>query len=259
MEIDYTEGFIEQNLRYSEQYRTLALPLEGFLRKEHKVYGEGKWHDRLNAIRQRLRKRMSGDVSKSMRDKGLQYGINFGVSLPDLREIAAEQPRDRSLADLMWTKEVREMRLLSLMIRPREELTRKDLLSLAGECRTIEEAEQFVTLLLIGSGEEERVATEVAAKSPEAVLPWVVLTRLAVAGSASTRFVKHSLDRSEEVLSEERPLQATYILRALSRLAERQPEMRQRIARFANARAKEEDPLRKGVGEELTELLEYLR
>lgn len=259
VEIDYTEGFIEQNLRYSEQYRTLALPLEGFLRKEHKVYGEGKWHDRLNAIRQRLRKRMSGDVSKSMRDKGLQYGINFGVSLPDLREIAAEQPRDRSLADLMWTKEVREMRLLSLMIRPREELTRKDLLSLAGECRTIEEAEQFVTLLLIGSGEEERVATEVAKQSPEAVLPWVVLTRLAVAGSASTRFVKHSLDRAEEVLSEERPLQATYILRALSRLAERQPEMRQRIARFANARAKEEDPLRKGVGEELTELLEYLR
>ena len=259
VEIDYTEGFIEQNLRYSEQYRTLALPLEGFLRKEHKVYGEGKWHDRLNAIRQRLRKRMSGDVSKSMRDKGLQYGINFGVSLPDLREIAAEQPRDRSLADLMWTKEVREMRLLSLMIRPREELTRKDLLTLAGECRTIEEAEQFVTLLLIGSGEEERVATEVAAKSPEVVLPWVVLTRLAVAGSASTRFVKHSLDRAEEVLSEERPLQATYILRALSRLAERQPEMRQRIARFANARAEEEDPLRKGVGEELTELLEYLR
>ena len=40
VEIDYTEGFIEQNLRYSEQYRTLALPLEGFLRKEHKVYGE---------------------------------------------------------------------------------------------------------------------------------------------------------------------------------------------------------------------------
>ena len=259
VEIDYTEGFIEQNLRYSEQYRTLALPLEGFLRKEHKVYGEGKWHDRLNAIRQRLRKRMSGDVSKSMRDKGLQYGINFGVSLPDLREIAAEQPRDRSLTDLMWTKEVREMRLLSLMIRPREALTRKDLLTLAGECRTIEEAEQFVTLLLIGSGEEERVATEVAAKSPEVILPWVVLTRLAVAGSASTRFVKHSLDRAEEVLSEERPLQATYILRALSRLAERQPEMRQRIARFANARAKEEDPLRKGVGEELTELLEYLR
>lgn len=259
VEIDYTEGFIEQNLRYSEQYRTLALPLEGFLRKEHKVYGEGRWHDRLNAIRQRLRKRMSGDVSKSMRDKGLQYGINFGVSLPDLREIAAEQPRDRSLADLMWTKEVREMRLLSLMIRPREELTRKDLLTLARECRTIEEAEQFVTLLLIGSGEEERVATEVVAKSPEVVLPWVVLTRLAVAGSASTRFVKHSLDSAEEVLSEERPLQATYILRALSRLAERQPEMRQRIARFANARAKEEDPLRKGVGEELTELLEYLR
>ena len=259
VEIDYTEGFIEQNLRYSEQYRTLALPLEGFLRKEHKVYGEGRWHDRLNAIRQRLRKRMSGDVSKSMRDKGLQYGINFGVSLPDLREIAAEQPRDRSLADLMWTKEVREMRLLSLMIRPREELTRKDLLTLARECRTIEEAEQFVTLLLIGSGEEEWVATEEAKQSPEAVLPWVVLTRLAVAGSASTRFVKHSLDSAEEVLSEERPLQATYILRALSRLAERQPEMRQRIARFANARTKEEDPLRKGVGEELTELLEYLR
>ena len=259
VEIDYTEGFIEQNLRYSEQYRTLALPLESFLRKEHKVYDEGKWHDRLNAIRQRLRKRMNGDVSKSMRDKGLQYGINFGVSLPDLREIADEQPRDRSLADLMWTKEVREMRLLSLMIRPREELTRKDLLTLASQCRTIEESEQLVVLLLIGSGEEERVALEVAKQSPDSVLPWVVLTRLAVAGTASSRFVKHSLDSAEEVLSEERPLQATNILRGLSRLAERQPEMRQRIARFAQARAEETDPFRKGVGEELTDLLDYLR
>ena len=202
---------------------------------------------------------MNGDVSKSMRDKGLQYGINFGVSLPDLREIAEEQPRDRSLADLMWTKEVREMRLLSLMIRPREELTRKDLLTLASQCRTIEESEQLVVLLLIGSGEEERVALEVAKQSPDSVLPWVVLTRLAVAGTASSRFVKHSLDSAVEVLSEERPLQATYILRGLSRLAERQPEMRQRIARFARVCVEETDPFRKGVGEELTDLLDYLR
>ena len=103
------------------------------------------------------------------------------------------------------------------------------------------------------------MALEVAKQSPDSVLPWVVLTRLAVAGTASSRFVKHSLDSAEEVLSEERPLQATYILRGLSRLAERQPEMRQRIARFAQARAEETDPFRKGLGEELTDLLDYLR
>lgn len=258
VEISYDEGFVEQCLRYSEQYRTLALPLSGFLREGHKVYGEGKWHDRLNAIRSYFRKRMNGDVSKSMRDQGLRYGINFGVSLPDLREIAEEQPRDRSLSDLMWAKEVREMRLLSLMIYPREELTRSILIERALQCRTVEEAEQLVVLLLMGSGEEERVATEVAKQSPEAVLPWVVLTRLALQGVASSRFVDRSLDAAERSLSEERPLQATYILRALSRLVERQPEMRKRVGRLAARLAASDESYRKGVGEELVDLLEYL-
>lgn len=258
VEISYDEGYVEQNLRYSEQYRTLALPLEGFLRKEHNVYGEGKWHDRLNDIRRLLRKRMNGDVSSSMRRKGLQYGINFGVSLPDLREIASAQPQDRSLAEVMWQKEVREMRLLALMVTPREELSRQDLLRLARECRTVEEAEQLVTLLLIGSGEEERIARQIAGEMPEAILPWVVLTRLAVSGRASRAFVDDSIKAARTHLSSERPLQATYILRALSRLVEQQREMRERVKKLADQLSRDDEPYRKGVGEELVDLLHYL-
>ena len=37
---------------------------------------------------------MNGVASKSMRDKGMGYKINWGIGLPELKQLAAEYGKD---------------------------------------------------------------------------------------------------------------------------------------------------------------------
>ena len=50
--------------------------------------------DRLRHIKLALRGVMNGVTSASMRQKGLNYKLIFGVELPRLREMAEELPHD---------------------------------------------------------------------------------------------------------------------------------------------------------------------
>lgn len=50
--------------------------------------------------------RYGWETSTNQRKMGLNYGINFGVNLLRLHEIAKSLPTDEELADLMWQKEV---------------------------------------------------------------------------------------------------------------------------------------------------------
>ena len=49
-------------------------------------------------IKDRLRLSMNGVASKSMRDAGIGYKLNFGVGLPELKQIASEKGKDPELA-----------------------------------------------------------------------------------------------------------------------------------------------------------------
>ena len=51
-------------------------------------------HETLRAIKARFRLFMNGPVSQSMREKGLDYKLNFGIEYPRIREIAADFPKD---------------------------------------------------------------------------------------------------------------------------------------------------------------------
>ena len=68
---------------------------------------------RMIALLGRVRKQMNGAVSESMATDGQSYGLNYGVSIATLREIAAEEPRDYDFAKYLYTQQVRELRLLA--------------------------------------------------------------------------------------------------------------------------------------------------
>lgn len=72
----------------------------------------------LRDIKTRCRLGMNGVVSKSMRDKGLDYKLNFGVELPRLKEIAACYPKDHRLAQALWKEDIRESKILAAMLQP---------------------------------------------------------------------------------------------------------------------------------------------
>ena len=72
-------------------------------------------------IKQSFRLMMDGAVAKSMRDKGLSYKLNWGVTLPRLRQKADELKTtvdDYDLAIALWKEDVRECKILATMIMP---------------------------------------------------------------------------------------------------------------------------------------------
>lgn len=74
-------------------------------------------------IRTDLRLTMNGVVSSSMRDKGMDYKMNFGVDLPRIKGIAEKYEASATLAKELWKLDVRELKILSTMLYPLDEFT----------------------------------------------------------------------------------------------------------------------------------------
>ena len=55
-------------------------------------------HEIVKEIKQSFRLMMNGVVANSMRTKGVDYKLNWGVSLPELKSMAAKFGRNRELA-----------------------------------------------------------------------------------------------------------------------------------------------------------------
>ena len=78
--------------------------------------------NRVKEIKQSFRQMMDGAVAKSMRDKGLDYKLNWGATLPRLREMANELGKDYDLAIALWKEDVRECKILATMVMPADRM-----------------------------------------------------------------------------------------------------------------------------------------
>lgn len=74
--------------------------------------------EQVKEIKQSFRQLMDGATSQSMRDKGLQYKLNWGASIPMLREKAEELGQNYDLAIALWKENVRECKILATMLMP---------------------------------------------------------------------------------------------------------------------------------------------
>ena len=81
----------------------------------------------LKDIKRLYRLYMNGIVSQSMRLKGVEYRVNFGLTLPLLRRIAEQIPPSVEIAEELWHDTgVRESMLLAPMVYPTEQCTPTD-------------------------------------------------------------------------------------------------------------------------------------
>ena len=78
--------------------------------------------NRVKEIKQSFRQMLDGAVAKSMRDKGLDYKLNWGATLPRLREMADELGKDYDLAIALWKEDVRECKILATMVMPADRM-----------------------------------------------------------------------------------------------------------------------------------------
>lgn len=76
--------------------------------------------EKLREIKRMFRLRMNGVVSASMRERGANYRLNFGLTRPMLVDIATRFEPDAILAELLWQERIRESRLLAPLLYPLE-------------------------------------------------------------------------------------------------------------------------------------------
>ena len=69
-------------------------------------------------IKQSFRQMMDGAVAQSMRNKGVDYKLNWGATLPRLRKKADEIGKNYDLAIALWKEDVRECKILATMVMP---------------------------------------------------------------------------------------------------------------------------------------------
>ncbi len=79
-------------------------------------------NSQIKEIKQSFRQMMDGAIAKSMRDKGVDYKLNWGATLPRLKDKAAELGKNYDLAIALWKENVRECKLLATMIMPADEV-----------------------------------------------------------------------------------------------------------------------------------------
>ena len=79
-------------------------------------------HEKLKRIKQSFRLRMNGVASQSMREKGANYKINWGINLMELRQMANDYGKDYSLAIELWKEDIRECKILATLIMPADKV-----------------------------------------------------------------------------------------------------------------------------------------
>lgn len=75
----------------------------------------------LKSIRTDCRLAMNGVVSTSMRQLGMDYKLNFGLLIAQIKALAAKYGPSAVLANRLWREDTRELKILATMIYPIDE------------------------------------------------------------------------------------------------------------------------------------------
>ena len=152
---DYTESYEHQMLRYSNEFGFLSLKEEKSSSKEDVLSSKAETSSKAEAvsssvdddvkkIKRSFRLFMNGVASSSMRDKGLEYKINWGIPVTRLRDMAAQYAPSVALAERLWESDVRECKILATMLMPAERFSEPMALSWLSACNNQEMVEMLV-------------------------------------------------------------------------------------------------------------------
>ncbi len=78
--------------------------------------------EKLNAIKRSFRLRMNRPAADSMREKGLDYKVNWGVNFVELKKMAGKYGKDYDLAIELWKEDIRECKILATLMMPPEKM-----------------------------------------------------------------------------------------------------------------------------------------
>lgn len=96
----------------------------------------------LSEIKAKLRLSMNGIVSEQMAQSGILYKKNYGVTIPRIKEIAAEYEINHSLAQQLWALQIRETMIMATLLEQTEKFTDEMAEDMVAQFNQIEIVEQ---------------------------------------------------------------------------------------------------------------------
>lgn len=89
-----------------------------------------------------IKQRMNGAVVESMRESGIVYKVNYGVTIPELQEIAQPYKGNHDLALQLFEQDIRECKIIASMIDDPAQVTGDQIDSWCEDIDNIEIVEQ---------------------------------------------------------------------------------------------------------------------
>jgi len=93
-------------------------------------------------ILSKIKPLQNGEVVNSMQKRGVDYKINFGVSIPLLLQIASDYTKNHLLALKLWNKQWRETMILATLLEEPGDVTENQMDFWVKNFQTVEIAEQ---------------------------------------------------------------------------------------------------------------------
>ncbi len=79
----------------------------------------------IKEIKGKIRLSMNGITSDQMKQNGIIYKQNYGVSIPRIKEIAASYGKKHDLAQRLWNLDIRETMIMATLTQPVESFSMK--------------------------------------------------------------------------------------------------------------------------------------
>lgn len=162
---------------------------------------------RMAALLGRLRREMNGAVVEAMERAGVKGPLNYGVSIPTIRAIAAEAGRDHAFARFLYRQQVRELRMAALTIADPAAVTPAELDDWLAENPSVELQDELALRLLCRCNEEvlQRLAGDWVSDESPAKRYTAVMTLARVAADRRER-AADGIARALERFPEDRSL-----------------------------------------------------
>ena len=195
---------------------------------------------KVKEIKQSFRQMMDGATMQSMRQKGLDYHLNWGATLPRLQEKARELAAEGGiglydLALALWKENVRECKILATMLMPSDEILPEVVDIWMEQTPTVEIAEQaaFNLYQYLPFAADKAFSWIAAADVLPQICGYHVLSRLfARRQEPNERGINEFVDQALAALQSDSPILRKAAMQSLVHFA-RMGLLYERIARSA--------------------------
>lgn len=205
---------------------------------------------RMIALLARMRRERNGAVADTMRYLGTSYGLNYGVSLPTVRQIARTEQHDHAFARLLWLQDVRELRLAALHIAEPERLTTEEAQWWADGIVNSELAEEAAFALLCHSPHLDEFAP-VWLQAEKPFLAYAIMLGFTRSALLSEKLIRPTLDTACNVTGDLARLVAQGAVALLEAIGRQNETSRQALFRAVGPFESSDKPAEKFIREEL--------